>query len=402
VVEGDAFMKDVEAQLIHDMHNTATVIREAATQLSENREDLPPGVVAHLCEMLTRRSDMLVRLLRDLSTSHLAQRGELDLLLQRVSLPEICGEVLAERHPGSGRRITVDVPDDALVVGDPMRVTQVLDNLVTNALRYGGPNVAVSAVRDGARVRLTVRDDGPGVPDDLLDTLFHAYARGAESHGLGGSGLGMLIVRQLCNAMGGTIAYDGSDGASFTATLPALPIPSGWLGPDVASHGHSVALWREEEHLVSSTVAYLAHGLAAGEAVLVAATPAHHRVLDAALGALGIDTEAAAETGQYLRFDADVIHDDLPRLHHIDRERFDTLIGGTVDQVRRRWSRFRVFGEIVDLYWRRGDDYLALELESCWDTLRAETPFPLLCGYELAPGESAAAVHDFHDMVVPA
>src|SRR5204863_4668565 len=132
-----------EAQLIHDMQNTALVLKEAATQLNENRQTLPPGTVAHLCEMLERRSDMLVRLLGDLSTSHLAGRGELELSLQRVSLPAICRELLDERRPEVGRQITVDVADDAEVIADPMRVTQVLDNVVTNALRYGGPNVHV-------------------------------------------------------------------------------------------------------------------------------------------------------------------------------------------------------------------------------------------------------------------
>jgi two-component sensor histidine kinase len=395
-------MKDVEAQLIHDMQNTAMVLREAATQLNENRDTLPPGVVAHLCEMLARRSDMLVRLLGDLSTSHLAERGELDLSLQKVSLSDICGELLSERPPTTNGRLTVDVADDALVVGDPLRVTQVLDNLVTNALRYGGPNVHVSTARDGASVQLIVHDDGPGVPDDLVHTLFHAYVRGAESHGLGGSGLGMLIVRQLCEAMGGTIEYDGSRGARFTASFPALLNPSRDLGPDVAHSGHSVALWSREEDLVDSVVAYVAHGLAAGEAVLVAAAPGHHKLVDAALVGVGVDLVAATESGQYVRLDADDLHNDLPRLQHIDRERFETLIGGTVDQVSRRWRSFRVFGEIVDLYWRRGDDHLALELEACWNSLRERVPFPLLCGYELAPGESATAIYDFHDAVVPA
>ncbi len=395
-------MKDVEAQLIHDMQNTAMVLREAATQLNENRDTLPPGVVAHLCEMLARRSDMLVRLLGDLSTSHLAQRGELDLSLQKVSLSDICGELLSERRPVIGGRLTVDVADDALVVADPLRVTQVLDNLVTNALRYGGPNVHVSTARDGASVQLIVHDDGPGVPDDLVHTLFRAYVRGAASHGLGGSGLGMLIVRQLCEAMGGTIEYDGSQGARFTATFPALFMPSRDLGPDAAQTGHSVALWSRQQDLVTSMVTYVVHGLAAGEAVLVAASPNHHELVDAALVDVGVDLVAATESGQYVRLDADALHDDLPRLHHIDRERFDTLIGGTVEQVSRRWRSFRVFGEIVDLYWRRGDDHLALELEACWNALRERVPFPLLCGYELAPGESAAAIYDFHDAVVPA
>ena len=252
-------MKDVEAQLIHDMQNTAMVLREAASQLHENRDTLPPAVVDHLSEMVARRSDMLVRLLSDLSTSHLAERGELDLSLQRVSLSEICSELLTERQPTVGGQITFDVPDDAVVLADPTRITQVLDNLVSNALRYGGPNVRVSAARDGAYVRLTVTDDGPGVPDELVGTLFQAYVRGAASHRLGGSGLGLLIVHQLCDAMSGTIEYDGTHGAQFTATFPALPTTEQELRADVAAdrslggllvrgrapHGQSGLLCRE-------------------------------------------------------------------------------------------------------------------------------------------------------------
>ena len=56
----------------------------------------------------------------------------------------------------------------------------------------------------------------------------------------------------------------------------------------------------------------------------------------------------------------------------------------------------------MDLYWRRSDDHLALELEACWNELRSRTAFPLLCGYELAPGESAGTICDCHDMVVSA
>jgi two-component sensor histidine kinase len=395
-------VRDVEAQVVHDMQNTAMVLREAAAQLHDNRETLPPGVIAHLTEMLTRRSDMLVRLLGDLSTAHLAERGELDLSLQRVSLPDICRELLDERQPAVGdARITIDIADDAIVVADPMRITQVLDNLVTNALRYGGPNVEVSAVREGAHVRLTVTDDGPGVPDDLVVSLFDAYAHGATSHGLGGSGLGLMIVRQLCEAMSGTIAYDDTDRTRFTATFPALPVPTRQLDPDVAS-GHSVAFWHTDENLAESLTAYVANGLAAGEAVLVAATPAHHQLLENGLERIGIDPAAAQASGQYLPLDADALHTHLPRFRHIDHERFDSIIGEAVQRVSRRWLGFRVFGEIVDLYWRSDQDQLALELEACWNDLRARMAFPLLCAYELAPGESAGVICDCHDAVVSA
>src|SRR5206468_730040 len=145
--------------------------------------------------------------------------------------------------------------EDALVVADPTRLTQVLDNLVTNALRYGGPNVHVRAVREGAHVQLSVSDDGEGIAPEMRDTLFEAYVHGSASHGLGGSGLGLLIVRQLCEAMSGTIAYDDTDGTRFTATFPALPVPTVELDPDVAS-GHSVAFWHTDENLTESLVAY--------------------------------------------------------------------------------------------------------------------------------------------------
>lgn len=395
-------MRDVEAQLIHDMQNTAMVLREAASQLHQNRETLPPGVVAHLTEMMARRSDMLVRLLGDLSTSHLAERGELDLSLQRVSLPDICRDLLEERQPVIGpTHITVDVADDAIVVADPLRVTQVMDNLVTNALRYGGPNVEVSAAREGAHVLVTVSDDGPGIPDELHDTLFDAYAHGTASQSHGGSGLGLLIVRQLCEAMSGTIEYDRTDRTCFTATFPALPTPSMELDPDAAS-GHAVAFWHTDENLTESLVAYVANGLAAGEAVLVAATPAHHQLLEDGLLAIGVDAAAAHASGQYLPLDADALHTHLPRFQHIDSDRFDSIIGAAVERVSRRWLDFRVFGEIVDLYWRSHDDHLALELEDCWNELRSRVPFPLLCAYELAPGESAGAICDCHDAVVSA
>ena len=395
-------MRDVDAELIHDMQNTALVLQQAAVQLHENRTTLPPGVVAHLAEMMVRRSDMLVRLLGDLSKSNLAERDQLDLCLEAVSLPDICRELLAERAPGLGAQITLDVADDAVVVADPVRITQVLDNLVTNALRYGGPNVRVSAARSGGSVQLTVSDDGPGVPDDLVPSLFEAYIHGTQSHRFGGSGLGLLIVRQLCDAMSGTIEYDATDGTRFTATFPALPIPSAEIGADVAHAGHSVAFWDTEERLAESLVAYVTNGLAEGEAVLVAATPAHLRLLESRLGAMGIDHAAAIASGQLVPLDAGMLHEELPGFHHIDRERFDALIGKTVERVSSRWRAFRVFGEIVDLYWRRSEANLALELEACWNELRAKQPFPLLCGYELAPGESTAPIRACHETVLAA
>ena len=163
-----------------------------------------------------------------------------------------------------------------------------------------------------------------------------------------------------------------------------------------------MTFWHDEKVLADTLIAYVANGLAAGEAVLVAATAAHHQLLEDGLVSIGIDPAAAHASGQYLPLDADSLHTQLPRLHHIDPERFDSVIGETAERVRRRWRGFRVFGEIVDLYWQRSDDHLALELEGCWSELRSRLPFPLLCGYQLDPGVSADAISHCHDTVLSA
>ena len=396
-------MKDAEAQLIHDMQNTAMVLREAAGQLHEQHDVLPAATVAQLNAMLARRSDMLVQLLGDLSTAHLASRGELDLSLQAVSLSDICHDLVEDRQPRVGGLITLDVSPEAVALGDPMRITQVLDNLLTNALRYGGRDVRVGAVREGGRVTLRVSDDGPGVPPEVSDRLFDAYTHGPESHALGGSGLGLRIVRQLCEAMHGTIEYDGGDRTTFTATFPAVPVASVLLGPDAAGSGHTVAFTSAEEGLPEQLVDYAGQGLTRGEAVVVAATAAHHELLESRLRAVGLDPGAAIATGQYVRLDAEALHIDLAHLDHIDPERFDALVGEAVRRVERRWRTFRVFGEIVDLYWRSSSEqHLALELESCWNDLRARIAFPLLCSYTVRTGEPALDACESHDAVVSA
>lgn len=393
-------MEDVEAELIHEMKNTATVLQQAASQLREDRDSMSPEMVSHMFEMLTRRSDMLVRLLEDLSTAHLATRGELAVSLQAVSLTEVCHGLVTERESAVAERLTIEVGENTSVIADPLRLSQVLDNLVTNALRYGGPSVHLRAEQDGSNVRLSVSDDGAGVPAELMPHLFEAYARGPMSSGFGGSGLGLLITRQLCAAMGGSVEYDNTDGARFTVTLPALPVASPTLRSHRVPPGHSVAFWTAPDDLVKRLIPYVTDGLAAGEAVVVAATLAHHRLLRTGLIESGLDPDATAASGQLIIFDADELHRELAQTDHIDRERFDELISAKVEAASRRWQGFRVYGEIVDLYWRRGDFHLSLELEACWNDLRTRVSFPLLCGYRLTPDADMGRIFGCHDALV--
>jgi signal transduction histidine kinase len=106
---------------------------------------------------------------------------------------------------------------------DAGRLEQVMSNLLTNAYRYGGANVDVSAAVSNGRVTIRVADDGPGVEAGLEASVFEPFARGGQSQSFGGSGLGLAIVKSLCQSMGGDVVYErGADGgAVFAVTLQA-------------------------------------------------------------------------------------------------------------------------------------------------------------------------------------
>jgi len=217
-------MRHIEAQLIHDMRNAVSVIQGAADTLYASARVMPPETVEHVAGMLARRSAMLVRLLQDLAVVHEIDRGDLGLRLQSISVAGAVSDYVATRLDPSDAAVQVEIEPGATVIADPVRLAQILDNLLSNAARYGGPNVVIRAWRDADLIRISVADDGPGVVPELVDNLFDLYSRGSLSRELGGSGLGLAIVQQLCAAMGGSIEYDGTDGTTFTASLPAVQV----------------------------------------------------------------------------------------------------------------------------------------------------------------------------------
>ena len=102
------------------------------------------------------------------------------------------------------------------VRADADRLAQMVENLVTNALRYGAAPVEITAESDGPMVEIVVRDAGPGIPEEMQARLFERFATSSQ----GGTGLGLYIVRELARAQGGDASYRAEDGA-FVITLPS-------------------------------------------------------------------------------------------------------------------------------------------------------------------------------------
>ena len=101
------------------------------------------------------------------------------------------------------------------VRADADRLAQMVENLITNALRYGAAPVEITAESDGPTVAIVVRDAGPGIPEEMRARLFERFATSSQ----GGTGLGLYIVRELAHAQGGDASYRAED-AAFVITLP--------------------------------------------------------------------------------------------------------------------------------------------------------------------------------------
>ena len=177
------------------------------------------------------QSDRLARLVARLLDVSRAEMGRLDLEPSAADAVALVRRV-ADGASGlsSVHRLVTETPDRLPVVWDEMRIEQVLANLLGNAVRHaaaGEVRVLLDEPEPG-RVRLAVRDQGPGIPETAKGRLFERYYRGGEAAGTGnGLGLGLYISRMIARAHGGDIAVDDAPGGGtvFTVSLPREVAP---------------------------------------------------------------------------------------------------------------------------------------------------------------------------------
>src|SRR5262249_36270689 len=148
---------------------------------------------------------------------------------------------------------------------------------------------------------------------------------------------------------------------------------------------HVVQIYRREDELTTAVAAYLAEGLEAGEPALVLATQAHQLSFAGALGKRGWHTAGAEDRGFLVFAAAEEALTSSLRPHGVSPTAFESVVGSLVDAVaaRRRATRVRVFGEMVDLLVEHGASGEAIRLEELWNDLARTRSFSLLCGYRL-------------------
>jgi signal transduction histidine kinase len=222
--EADARKDEFIAVLSHELRNPLAPLRNslAAMRLSGAGNVATNG----LLDVMERQVNHLVRLTDDLLEMSRITRGAFELRRERVELAAVVHHALETADPlirARGHQVTLALPEETLWVdGDPVRLAQILANLLNNAARYTdkGGSIVLRARREGASAAVAVRDNGAGIAREQLARLFEMFARGERSSGLG---IGLALARRLAEMHGGSIeaASDGpGKGAEFTVRLP--------------------------------------------------------------------------------------------------------------------------------------------------------------------------------------
>jgi signal transduction histidine kinase/DNA-binding response OmpR family regulator len=193
------------------------------------------GAMAAIHEMMDRQVNHLVRLVDDLLEMSRISRGAFDLRKERVEMAVIVRHAIETSTPlveSAGHRLIVSLPEEPLWLdGDPVRLAQILANLLNNAAKYtgSGGQICVHAERQDGTAAVSVRDNGDGIDPDTLPQLFEMFSRGGRSsvRGQGGLGIGLALARRLVEMHGGSIEARSEGpgrGSEFTVRLP-LAVP---------------------------------------------------------------------------------------------------------------------------------------------------------------------------------
>jgi PAS domain S-box-containing protein len=209
----------------HELRSPLTALRATTSLLEmdptaiqdDERRELLLSRVQRQVARLTRLVEQLIDSVRLHATEPPLDRAPTELVA-------LCREVI-ETLP-EGNRVTLDAPVPVEGLWDPMRLEQVLSNLLSNAVRYSpeGPPIVLRVRSDGKQALLQVTDRGIGIPPEQIDNLFTPFfrARNASLQSKGGLGLGLHIAHEIVHRHGGTLTVESKlgEGSTFTATLP--------------------------------------------------------------------------------------------------------------------------------------------------------------------------------------
>ncbi len=229
--EADRRKDEFLATLAHELRNPLAPIRTVAHMLVSPK--LTPEQLHWAHTIIQRQAGHMALLLDDLLDISRITLGKLLLKKEQVKLTEVVDAAVEAARPlidSKNHSFTVSLPADIVLDADPLRLSQILSNLLTNAAKYTDPagHIELYGVAEADTLVLSVKDDGIGLPSDMLDRIFDMFSQveGSSQRSDGGLGIGLALVKGLVELHGGTIEAKSAGpahGSVFTVRLPLAP-----------------------------------------------------------------------------------------------------------------------------------------------------------------------------------
>ena len=219
------------AMLSHELRNPLSAMVTATTLLKSDQTGPSPEKAARFVEILERQSEQMARLLDDLLEATRVTQNKIELKRRVVDLRSVA-RIAAESIQGvmetRAIRFTVDIdPEPICVEGDPARLQQIQANLLNNAAKYtsSGGKVLLQVRREDGAAVIRVKDDGAGIPKDMLESIFELFVQSRRTldRAAGGLGVGLTLVRSLVSMHGGMVTVNSEGegrGSEFVVRLP--------------------------------------------------------------------------------------------------------------------------------------------------------------------------------------
>jgi PAS domain S-box-containing protein len=232
------------AVLAHELRNPLAPIRNALQVMRLAGRD--GEVLGRVRGIMERQLGHMVRLVDDLLDVSRINHGKVELRTTRLDVSQVIESALETSRPAidaAGHRLVVKLPPEGLrLSGDLTRLAQVVSNLLNNAAKYtpSGGNIELAVERQGREAAIAVRDDGIGMPPDMLPVIFDMFTQVDRDpeRSQGGLGLGLTLVRKLVEMHGGTVearSEGEGKGSEFVIRLPLLLDDAGRDGIDAVA-----------------------------------------------------------------------------------------------------------------------------------------------------------------------
>ncbi|MBK9965247.1 MAG: CHASE2 domain-containing protein [Holophagales bacterium] len=223
-------VEEVEARrvAVHEMKTPLTAVR-GLTQLLSGF-DLSPQERARVVAMVGEETERLGGMIESLNAVEKMRLADFESAARPLDLGALAGRRAAAIGAGAPGRVTIEAEDGVVVLGDEGFLARVVDNLVSNALKFSpaSSQVRIAAWRNGGDALLTVTDEGPGIPEAERSRVFGRFVRGSGAGGAEGLGLGLSLVHEVVTWHRGRVSVRAAEGTGsvFEVVLPALdPTP---------------------------------------------------------------------------------------------------------------------------------------------------------------------------------